>query len=391
MQLARRATVVLAAFRRSPCPAAGRRWGPGPFVVSALGSSDGGSAGPPRPGRSRARVSAAPRRRSGRPRRGGPVTTAVEPGTASTPAGGGPAPAQAGAVVASHFGLGLLIADRGNGRLLIVNQGGRTLWRFPVRGSLPRGQAFSADDAFIAPDGRTIVANDEAHQVIDRIDIVSRKVVWQYGHYARAGSAHGYLHTPDDAYPLANGNVTVADIRNCRILEISPGKRIVRQWGAAGRCTNHPPRSFNNPNGDTPLADGGMLVTTIGGSRVVRLGARGPGPVRHPRPGRLPIGRPARSEGQRPGRRLLGDRVGPEGEPARSRAVAVPGGVGARAARPPEPRDPAAGRDDRRERRLPPSRRGHRPDDQAHRLAVRPHRPTRQGSTATCSSPTAST
>ena len=203
-----------------------------------------------------------------------PVTTALEPGTAS-PAPGGPAPAQAGTVVASHFGLGLLIADRGNGRLLIVNQGGRTLWRFPVRGSLPRGQAFSADDAFIAPDGRTIVANDEAHQVIDRIDIVSRKVVWQYGHYARAGSAHGYLHTPDDAYPLANGNITVADIRNCRILEISPGKRIVRQWGAAGRCSNHPPRSFNNPNGDTPLADGGMLVTTIGGSRVVRLSASG--------------------------------------------------------------------------------------------------------------------
>ena len=74
----------------------------------------------------------------------------------------------------ARFPGGLLIADRGNGRLLVVNDRGRTIWTFPVHGSLPRGQTFSADDAFVAPDGRTIVANDEAHQVIDRIDIRTR-------------------------------------------------------------------------------------------------------------------------------------------------------------------------------------------------------------------------
>ncbi len=147
------------------------------------------------------------------------------------------------------------------------------LWQFPVKGSLPAGQAFSADDAFISPDGKTIVANDEAHQVIDRIDIVTRRVTWQFGHYNRAGPGVGFLHTPDDAYPLANGNVVVADIRNCRILEINPSKQIVREEGRAGSCTHHPPSTFNNPNGDTPLPDGGQLITEIGGSRVVRLDA----------------------------------------------------------------------------------------------------------------------
>ena len=142
---------------------------------------------------------------------------------------------------AGRFGLGLLIADRGNGRLLIVDDAKHVLWRFPVAGSLPKGQRFSADDAFIAPDGRTIVANDEAHQVIDRIDIASRRVVWQYGNYDRIGSRAGFLHTPDDAYPLANGDIVVADIRNCRILEISAAKRIVRHWGHAGDCSNRPP------------------------------------------------------------------------------------------------------------------------------------------------------
>lgn len=173
----------------------------------------------------------------------------------------------------SRFGLGLLIADRGNGRLLIVNEGGTVLWTFPVAGSLPPGQQFAADDAFIAPDGRTIVANDEGHQVIDRIDIVTRRVTWQFGQYDRIGSGPKRLHTPDDAYPLANGDITVADIRNCRIIRIDPAKHIVAQLGRPGACAHDPPTTFGQPNGDTPLPDGGLLVTEIDGSRVVRLDA----------------------------------------------------------------------------------------------------------------------
>lgn len=205
------------------------------------------------------------------------VGTDTAPSTSSATAGlprASPA-AVAGTVGDGGFGLGLLIADRGNGRLLIVDRTGRTLWRFPGPGSLPTGQAFAADDAFLAPDGRTIVANDEAHQVIDRIDVVSRRIVWQYGHYGRSGSAPGYLHTPDDAYPLANGDITVADIRNCRILEIDRARRIVRQWGRTGVCRHRPPFSYADPNGDTPLPDGGLLITEIRGSHVVRVDSRG--------------------------------------------------------------------------------------------------------------------
>lgn len=202
-----------------------------------------------------------------------PVDTAP---SASQPLAGSPSgPVAAAPAPADRFGLGLLIADRGNGRLLIVDEAKRILWRFPGPLSLPRGQQFAADDAFVSPDGRTIVANDEGHQVVDRIDIVTRRVVWQYGHYDRSGSAPGYLHTPDDAYPLANGDIVVADIRNCRILEINPAKQIVRRWGRAGSCSHRPPFSFNNPNGDTPLPDGGLLITEIGGSRVVRLSPQG--------------------------------------------------------------------------------------------------------------------
>jgi sugar lactone lactonase YvrE len=93
--------------------------------------------------------------------------------------------------------------------------------------------------------------------------------------YDHAGSGPRHLNTPDDAYPLANGDVVVADIRNCRILEVSPGKRIVRHWGRTGVCRHDPPRTFDLPNGDTPLPDGGLLVTEIVGSRVVRLAPDG--------------------------------------------------------------------------------------------------------------------
>ena len=201
--------------------------------------------------------------------------TPQPPGVASAvglPPASIPASSAAGA-----FPGGFLIADRGNGRLLAVDRTGKVWWRFPtsIAGAVPAGQAFAADDAFLAPDGLTIVANDESHQVIDRIDIATGKIVWQYGHYNRAGFGAGFLHTPDDAYPLANGDIVVADIENCRVMEISPAKQVVTQWGRTRNCTLGAPATYGRPNGDTPLPDGGILITEITGSRVVRLAADG--------------------------------------------------------------------------------------------------------------------
>ncbi len=174
-----------------------------------------------------------------------------------------------------RFPGGLLIADRLNNRLVAVNDDGTILWRFPVDGSLPAGQTFSADDAFVTPDGKSVLANEESNQIVVRIDIATETIVWQYGTYGVKGSGPNQLWTPDDAYPLPNGDVTIADIKNCRVIEVTPGGQIVKQWGAPGNCTHNPPTSLARPNGDTPLADGGMLVTEITGSRVVRLSATG--------------------------------------------------------------------------------------------------------------------
>lgn len=238
----------------------------GVLVFSALTAPGGASApgGPPRP--AAANPSAAAQGASSPP-----VSSAPSTGPSSTTSPASPGTATPGV----PFSRGLLIADRGNGRIIAVDSAGRIIWEFPAKGSLPTGVHFAADDAFVSPDGQTIVANDEYRQVIYRIDIRTRKVVWQYGHYGVPGSGPGYLHNPDDAYPLANGDVVVADIVNCRVMEIAPDHHIVRMLGRGGDCRNAPPRRFNEPNGDTPLPDGGLLITEIRGSRVVRLSPSG--------------------------------------------------------------------------------------------------------------------
>ena len=110
----------------------------------------------------------------------------------------------------------LLIADRGNNRMLIVNPRHKVLWRFPNR----PGQAhlFFDDDTFFAPGGRRIISNQEDNHKIVEITYPRGRLVWSYGHAGVPGSTPGYLHTPDDAYALRNGLVIVADASNCRVL-----------------------------------------------------------------------------------------------------------------------------------------------------------------------------
>ena len=88
------------------------------------------------------------------------------------------------------------------------------------------------------------------------------------------GSSPGYMSSPDDAYLLPNGLMQVADIQNCRVIWVNRAHRVVREIGHAGNCTHDPPRTLSSPNGDTPLPDGGVLVTEIGGW-VDRISASG--------------------------------------------------------------------------------------------------------------------
>jgi hypothetical protein len=159
----------------------------------------------------------------------------------------------------------VLVADRNANKLLVVSPSKRIVWQFPRRGDLRRGQSFSdPDDAFFSPDFRRIVINEEFNDQVAQIDLRTHRLVWSYGRAGVAGSGAGELSNPDDAYVWPDGTITVADIRNCRVLRLSPAHRIVGELGGGG-CAHDPPRALSSPNGATPLPRGGMLVTEIGG------------------------------------------------------------------------------------------------------------------------------
>ena len=169
-----------------------------------------------------------------------------------------------------------MIADRDNNRVIIVSPSRRIVWRFPAAGAGGSGAQLSQpDDAFVSADGRFISSNQEFAEAIALITLTRHPgLVWRYGHRGVQGSAPGYLAHPDDAYLLANGQIQLADIINCRVLWLDRAKRIVRELGSAGNCVHDPPTALSDPNGDTPLPDGGVLVTEIGGW-VDRLDAHG--------------------------------------------------------------------------------------------------------------------
>ena len=161
----------------------------------------------------------------------------------------------------------VLIADKANNRLLEVSRTGRIVWSFPRPGALRNHQSFLVpDDAFFTPSGHDVVATEEDDFVISEVDVRSGRIVYRYGHPGVSGATPGYVSNPDDAIPLRNGEIVAADIKNCRLIELRPPlHHLVRQVGVTGGCYHAPPASFSSPNGAFPLADGGAVVTEIGG------------------------------------------------------------------------------------------------------------------------------
>ena len=162
----------------------------------------------------------------------------------------------------------VLIADHHNNRLLIVDPQGRIRWEFPRPGDLAPGQTFlQPDDAFFSPDGKYIIATQEDDQVISVISVATSRITYRYGVPGTPGSGPDHLFNPDDAMLTPAGVIVSADIKNCRLVIITPPAHAVTR--VIGRTTNacqhEPPRRFGSPNGAFPMTNGDYLVTEING------------------------------------------------------------------------------------------------------------------------------
>ncbi|HET9059190.1 MAG TPA: hypothetical protein VFN61_04660 [Acidimicrobiales bacterium] len=208
-----------------------------------------------------------------------------------------------------YYGDKLLIADRGNDRLLLLDDTGKILWTYPnAKAPPPPGGFYFPDDAFFIRHGTAIISNQEENETLVEIGYPSGKVLWQYGHPRVAGAAPGYLNNPDDAYLLQNGHIVVADPKNCRVLIINPAtKQVLTQVGTNGVCMHNPPTYLGSPNGDTPLANGDLLVSEINGSWIDEMTQQG----KLVWTTHIPIGYPSDPQTAGPGRYLVADYENP--------------------------------------------------------------------------------
>jgi len=160
---------------------------------------------------------------------------------------------------------------------LLVDAARHVLWRYPAAGApAPPGGFYFPDDAFFIRHGTAVISNQEgndSNDTIVEIAFPSGRVRWRYGHPRVAGSRPGYLYQPDDAYLLRDGRVVVADAKNCRILLIGPHG--TTQIGTTRHCVHDPPRSLGSPNGDTPLANGNLLISEVRGSWIDEVTPKG--------------------------------------------------------------------------------------------------------------------
>ncbi len=166
----------------------------------------------------------------------------------------------------------LMIADRGNDRILVVDPQHRVVFRYPGPGD--RGRLFYDDDTFVEPGGQSVISNEEDNHAIVQLGLGDRRLTVLFGHPGVPGSDATHVNTPDDAYMLPDGTFTVADASNCRILFISR-HRVVRSYGHAGVCRHDPPRYFGSVNGDTPVPGGGVLASEIEGNWIDEIGPDG--------------------------------------------------------------------------------------------------------------------
>jgi len=170
----------------------------------------------------------------------------------------------------------ILISDQFNNRAVEVDRRGHIVWSFgsnnPALCNPGPGAIIGLNDAERISDGLTVLSGTGIPAgasaampngcVDNRVIVVNQagKIVWQYGQAGVTGSGPNELNVPVFAIQLPNHNFLITDQGNNRIIEVTPKKQIVFQYGA-----------LNNPNSAELLPNGHILIADENNNRAIEI------------------------------------------------------------------------------------------------------------------------
>ena len=159
----------------------------------------------------------------------------------------------------------LLIADRGNNRILVVDPQGGTRLAHADGGGRRRRAAAALQRRHLRRARRPFADRQRGglRRVVS-VDIRARAFTTSVRRARTAGGGRPRVSTIPTTSIAPDGSFTVADTYNCRILFVR-NHAIVRPYGHSGLCRHDPPPRFEAVNGDTPTPYGGILVSEIPG------------------------------------------------------------------------------------------------------------------------------
>ena len=162
----------------------------------------------------------------------------------------------------------VMIADRNNGRIIIVSPSKKIVWQ--------KDGLHDPDDAFFTPGYTAISTNEEYNQTMALIGLRSRaSSSGRTGTQTSAAPRPATSRARTTPISLPNGLMQVADIQQLpRHLGEPRASRRAEPRARRELRARPAARAVSSPNGATPLPDGGVLVTEIGGW-VDRISANG--------------------------------------------------------------------------------------------------------------------
>lgn len=155
-------------------------------------------------------------------------------------------------------------------RVFIVDPAGRILWQYGQAGvagdganqlNTPVASVFLS--GFPGHPGPGVLITDQANQRIILVNLLTRKIVWQYGTTCVTGIGPNQLNSPNSAEVLENGHILIADEANNRVIEITPAGTVLKTFTIGG--------SLNGAAFASRLPNGHTLISDAGNNRIVEV------------------------------------------------------------------------------------------------------------------------